>query len=162
MEISLPLAPEALTVLAFALTLLHIVRSIPFNDTGEEMLYISLGGAGLTAGLYFALGYTSQNIYLSVAPYMVAALWFPLSIAVCVYLANLLLSARPLSFYTGAVFAGWLLALGGIVFLLHRRDLLMSVLHLMTVRGHFTPVFVALPVVSLWTALALTHVALSL
>lgn len=159
-ELGVPVLGPALMVGALALAVTHVIRVVAANGMNDDLLSISLASAGLSVGLLYLLGARNVDTYISSAPYLVTCALFPLAAGLSVYLATLLLGPRPLLFFTGAVFAGWLAALGTAALVLHQRGVLAPVTAIMGQRGSLVPVLVAAPLGALWLALGATHVAL--
>lgn len=149
-EFGLPVLSVPLVAVALLIIVYLIVTRIPFNDTGEEMLYIAIASAAATAGLFFALGFSSPDIFASLPSIYVFGLWAPLVSYACCHVATMFLSSRPNSYYIAATYAGWLLSIGVLAFLLYRKSMLDTVIRLALLKGHFTPLFAVIPAIGLF------------
>ena len=147
----LGLGPVAAASLASALLLaIHLTAvQIPFNDTGEEMLYVSIASAVGSFGLFFALGYSGSDVFTSSASIYVFLVWSPLCTYLAVYVACMFMS-RPNTYFVASAYGAWAITLGLIPFLLHRKDVLDLVVRLLLVRGHFAPAVACSAAISLF------------
>lgn len=145
---------------AFALLLaIHLVfLRIPLNDTGEELLYVSIASACGSAGLFFALGYSSAEVFTSVVSLYVFVVWSPLCSYLSVYVACMFIN-RPNTYFVASTYAAWLIVLGTIPFLLHRRNMLDVVVRLLLLKGHFSPVVAAGSAITMFASHAAALVA---
>ena len=145
------MAPLAVVFVALALFFtLHLLASqIPFNDTGEEMLYVSIASALGSFGLFYALSYSSSDIFLSTSSLYVFLLWGPLSTYLAVYVACLLM-VRPNTYFVASAYGAWLITAALIPFLLSRKNLLEPIIRLLLIRGHFSPIISSVAVALFW------------
>ncbi len=147
-----------LTAVSLLLALHLVFLRIPLNDTGEELLYVSIASAAGSAGLFFALGYTSADVFTNVISLYVFVLWAPLCSYLSVYVACMFMT-RANTYFVASTYAAWLIVLFLIPFLLHRRNMLEIVVRLLLLKGHFSPAVAASSAVTLFASHAAALVA---
>ena len=141
----------AVGLVAFALLLaIHLVfLRIPLNDTGEELLYVSIASAAGSAGLFFALGWSSPEVFANVLSLYVFIIWAPLCSYLSVYVACMFIS-RPNTYFVASTYAAWILTLFLVPFVLYRKNMLEVVVRLLLLKGHFSPVIAGMGCVGLF------------
>lgn len=132
-------APAAAATAVALLLALHMTAvQIPFNDTGEEMLYVSLASVAGSFGLFYALSYSGGEVFTSSVSLYVFLIWSPLCTYLAVYVACMFM-VRPNTYYVASAYGAWLITVALLPFLLYRRDMLDTVIRLLLIRGHFAP-----------------------
>jgi hypothetical protein len=157
-EAGVGFAAAGLAALALLLAIHLVFLRIPLNDTGEELLYVSIASATGSAGLFFALGYSSPEVYTNAIALYVFVIWAPLCSYLSVYVACMFIS-RPNTYFVASTYAAWLIVLGGLPFLLHRRGMLDVVVRLLLIKGHFSPVVAAGSAITMFASHAAALVA---
>lgn len=137
-EAGVGFAAAGLAALALLLAIHLVFLRIPLNDTGEELLYVSIASALGSAGLFFALGYSSPEVFTNAVALYVFIVWAPLCSYLSVYVACMFIN-RPNTYFVASTYAAWLIVLGGLPFLLHRRNMLDVVVRLLLLKVFAAP-----------------------